>query len=108
MTRSGKSLIFLLISVLFIASIINYDKIIYFFDNYTSIKYYLTDNNMSYFILFCLLATYFAPTLYAIKRGVYLWPVIFLINIACGWTIIGWVFSVIFAASWKAAWADSP
>lgn len=106
MSRAGKSFIFLTISILFIAAIINYEKIIYLFDNYTNMKLYFTDSNMAYFVLFCALIAYFMPTLYAIKRGVYLWPAIFLVNLFFGWTLIGWVVSVIFAITWKAAWAD--
>lgn len=54
------------------------------------------------------IAVYLAPTILAVLRSKANWLAIFLLNIFAGWTFIGWVIALVWAASKDAAVLKHP
>ena len=50
-------------------------------------------------ILGCMFGIYLAPSLIAAVRGHHRWPWIGLLNLATGWTVVGWIATLVWSVT---------
>ena len=50
-------------------------------------------------ILGCMFGIYLAPSLIAAVRGHHRWPWIGLLNFATGWTVVGWIATLVWSVT---------